>query len=68
MLAKLYLKRVTNVLSIDILANFQRPFMKLYNFTTRRLRITTKSSMDLLDGLNFHYVSCEKNISCKSEL
>ena len=61
-LTKLYLKQVTNVLSVDILANFQRPFIKLYNFTTRRHRITTKSSLDLLDGLDFHYVSCESKI------
>ena len=56
---KVLLKQVTNVLSVDILAKFQRPIMKPYNFTTRRPRITTKSSLDLLDGLVFHYVSCE---------
>ena len=53
------LKQVTNVLSVDILAKFQRPFMKPYNFTTRLHRVTTKSFLDLLDDLAFHYVSCE---------
>ena len=59
MLTKFNLKQVTNVLSVDILAKFQRPFMKPYNFTTRRHRITTKITLDLLDGLVCHYVSCE---------
>ena len=59
MLTKFYLKQVTNVLSVDILAKFQRPFMKPYNFTARQHRITTKSSLDLLCALVFHYVSCE---------
>ena len=53
------LKQVTNVLSVDILAKFQRPFIKPYHFTTRRHRITTKSSLDLLNDLAFYYVSCE---------
>ena len=57
MLTKVYLKQVTNVLSVDILANFQRTFIKPYNFTTRRHRITTKSSLGLLDGPVCHYVS-----------
>ena len=59
MLTKFYLKQIANVLSVDILAKFQRPFMKPYNFTTRRHRITTKSILDLLYALDFHYVSCE---------
>ena len=67
MLTKFYLKQVTNVLSVDILAKFHRPFMKPYNFptmkpynfTARQHRITTKSSLDLLYALVFHYVSCE---------
>ena len=59
MLTELYLQQVTNVLSVDILAKFQRPFMKPKIFTARRLRLTTKSSLDLLYALVFHYVSCE---------
>ena len=54
-----YLKQVSNVLSVDVLAKFQRPFMKPYNSTARQLIITTKSSLDLLYALVFHYVSCE---------
>ena len=54
----LALTQVTNVLSVDILAKFQGPFMKPFNFTARHLRITTKSSLDLLYALVFHYVSC----------
>ena len=53
MLTGFYLQRVTNVLSVGILAKFQRPFMKPYIFTARRLRITTKSSLDLLNALVF---------------
>ena len=53
MLTKFYLKQITNVLSVDSLAKFQRPFMKQYNFTTKRHRITTKSSLDLLYALVF---------------
>ena len=45
---KVLLKQVTNVLSVDVLANFQRPFMKPYNFTARQIRLTTKSSHDLV--------------------
>ena len=59
MLTKFYLKQVTHVLSVDILAEFQRPFMKPYNFTTRRHRITTKSSLDLSYALKFHSETCE---------
>ena len=40
-----------NVLSVDILAKFQRPFMKPYNFITILHRIKTKSS---LDGIMCH--------------
>ena len=59
MLTELYLQQVTNVLSVDILAKFQRPFMKPYIFTARRIRITTKSSLVLLYALVFNYVSFE---------
>ena len=59
MLTKFYLKQITNVQSVDILAKFQRPFMKPYNFTNRRYRITTKSSLDLLFALVLHYLSCK---------
>ena len=59
MLTKFYLQQVTNVLSVDILAKFQRPFLKPNIFTARRLRITTKCSLDLLYALVFQYVSCE---------
>ena len=65
---RVYLQRVTNVLSVDILAKFQRPFMKPYIFTARRLRITTKSSLDLLYALVLHYVSCGWNISFERDL
>ena len=59
MLTEFYLQQVTNVLSVDILAKFQRTFMKPYIFTAKRLRLITKSSLDLLYALGFHYVSCE---------
>ena len=36
MLTEFYLQQVTNVLSIDILAKFQRIFMKPYIFTARQ--------------------------------
>ena len=38
MLTGFYLQQVTNVLSVDISAKFQRPFMKPNIFTARRLR------------------------------
>ena len=59
MLTEFYLQQVANVLSVDILAKFQGPFMKPYIFTARRLRITTKNSLDLLYAQVFHHVSCE---------
>ena len=49
---------IYDVLSVDILAKFQRPFLKLYNFTTRRQRIKTESFLDLSFALVFHYVAC----------
>ena len=49
-----YLIQVTSVLSVDILA-FQRPFIKLYNFT-RRHRTKIKTSLDVLYGLSFSSV------------
>ena len=57
MLTKFYLKQIANVQSVDILAKFQRPFMKPTYFTNRRYRITTKSSLDLLFALVLHYLS-----------
>ena len=59
MLTGFYLQQVTNVLSVDILAKFHRPYMKPCIFTARRLRITIKSSLDLLYALVFHYVLYE---------
>ena len=59
MLTEFYLQQVTNVLSVDILAKFLRPFMKPYIFTARRLRIRTKIPLDLLYALVFQYVLCE---------
>ena len=56
---KVLLKQVANVLSVDILVKFQIPLMKPYSFKNRRHRITIKSTLDLLDGPTFHYVSCE---------
>ena len=56
MLTEFYLQQVTNVMPVDVLAKFQRPFMKPYIFTARRLRITTKSSLGLLYALVFHYL------------
>ena len=55
---KVLLVYVDDVLSVDISA-FQRPFMKPYNDTTRRHRIKTKISLDLLYALVIHYVSYE---------
>ena len=46
-------------LSIDILVKFQRALMKPYNFTTRRHRLETETTLDSLYALIFHYVSCE---------
>ena len=68
MLAKFYLKQVTNVMSVDILAKFQRQFMKHYTFTTRRHRIKNKNSLDLLYALMFHYVSCKWKLSFGRDL
>ena len=58
MLTEFYLQQLINVLSVDILAKFQRPFMKPCIFPARQHRITTKSSLDLLYALVFHFVSC----------
>ena len=43
MLTEFYLQQVTNVLSVDILAKFQKPFMKPYILTARRLRRQPKA-------------------------
>ena len=56
---KVLLVYVNDVLSVDILAKFQRPLMKPFNFTSRQHRIKNKSSLDLLYALIVHYVSCE---------
>ena len=56
MLTEFYLQQVTNVLSVDMLAKFQRPFMKPYIFKARLHRLTTKISLDLLYALVFYYV------------
>ena len=47
MLTKLYLKLTAFVLSVDILAKFQRPIfiVKPYNFTTRRNRIKVRAAL-----------------------
>ena len=67
MLTKVYLKRVTSVLSGDILAKFQRPFMKPFNLTTRRQSINTETSLDLLYALVFYYASSEYDFSFQGD-
>ena len=42
-LTKLYLKQVTNVLSVDILANFQRPFMKSVTLQPDEIELLPKA-------------------------
>ena len=54
MLTEFYLQQVTNVLSVDILTKFQRPFIKPYIFTVRRQKLS-----GFVYALVFHYVSCE---------
>ena len=65
MLKKFYMKLVTNVLSVDMLAKFQKPFMKPYYFTTRGHRIATKSSLDLLDYLGFFMYHVNRTLPLK---
>ena len=52
MLTKFYLKQVTNVLSVAILAKFQRPFMKPYNFTTGHHRIRLSKGAKIRNRYN----------------